>query len=235
MNGRKIQFYALVEILSLGVICSMPSADENGRDWHATKQPPGYYITLVGEGTEIRGIVDRFKKEFGVAILGLEPLYGKTLVLNISGDLPYIIKKVLKRLELKNYAMIFHNATLKKVVVVKGRTFNFPEEYSDRYIQEDDDPMQDQVLVVREVLEGTTADKIGIQEGDIMLKYDQVRINHNGQLGEIISNKKDQANISLLIVRNQIPIRLACRSGTLGVVMSQRTMDISKLEAWSVY
>jgi hypothetical protein len=37
---------------------------------------------------------------------------------------------------------------------------------------------------------------------------------------EQISEKKEKAEVSLLIGRNEIPMRLYCKSGILGMVMS---------------
>ncbi len=187
----------------------------------------------------VKDLVRHFKQTFDIEIIGLENNFNDRVGLELSGGIPFVMEKILKKLGRNNYAFIFENTILKKVIVVEGNLNRQAKGQGPKTrgneAAKSIQSTSGSISVVRDVVKNSLADEIGLQKGDIILAYDNVRIIHFNQLMEQIHKKKEKSQVSILIVRNEIPMRLNLKSGTLGVVMSQRTIDQSKLDSWYAY
>ncbi|MCP4022063.1 MAG: PDZ domain-containing protein [Desulfobacteraceae bacterium] len=235
MNKLKLKFYFTIVFMFLCFCVPFFASSKLEKGFEQTHETA---IAISIKDIDIKVLVHHFKKTFDVEISGLAHLYNQTITLEISGELPFVIKKILRKLNQDNYALVFENAVLKKVVVVPGHLKPVKKKTKpkdEENLKEADTANLSQVSVVRDVIENSLAEEIGLQKDDIILEYDGMKITHYNELMEQIKMKPEGTYISMLIVRNKIPRRLACKAGILGVVMSQKTMNASLLEAWYAY
>jgi hypothetical protein len=72
-------------------------------------------------------------------------------------------------------------------------------------------------VLVRDVFEGSTASRVGLQRGDVLLRYDGERIFETDELSFLVREPSDRARAELEVLRNGELIELSVPRGVLGV------------------
>lgn len=163
------------------------------------------------------------REKFEIEVKGLEVEDGrKVSYAYIAGSPEDLLKSLLRFLGIKNYALEFADATLKRLVVVP-ETVN-TSSFTTKPPQTANDSTEFvSVARIQSIVEGSQAESAGLREGDFILEYDGVRISSAQQLVREVEKKASSAQIELLFVRQKILSRLILGGGFIGVrVTTQR-------------
>jgi len=158
-----------------------------------------------------------------------------------------IIRSFLKTLNEDNYAFFYSDQTLIQVVVIESKSRKHTSSNSTSPV-DSAHPVKFQIIenkavrsdlstvaIIRDVIENSIAHEIGLKKGDIILEYDHIQIHHFNRLMNEIQSRLDRSEISMLVVREKRPIRLSCRGGSLGIVMSTGHIPREEFEMYLLY
>lgn len=182
-------------------------------------------IFLKARDSTIREIVREFQNKYSIEISGLENRESEKI--SFSSDahtLEGLLKGLLRHLNIKNFAIEYADATLKRVVVVpnaRGAISDFVTSNKDRlnlkkFVN---------VAEVQSIIEASQAESLDLLEGDIIIEYDGVPINDARQLVNEVEKKASSDQVEMVIVREKTPRRLILGGGFIGVrVMTRKVL-----------
>ena len=187
----------------------------------------------------------QLEKHLGIHIQGLEHRREERISFHAKGSPEVIVKRFLKQIAERDFALFYRGSRLSRVVIVDGRKTGpkkvlkgekalLPAKKSGRKDQKKAEELR-QVTHVRDVIKNTTAHRVGIEPGDIVLEYDGVKITHYNELKKQTQLKAHKSQVSMLIVRDRMPQRLFLDSGTIGIVMGLSKMPAHELESYYKY
>jgi hypothetical protein len=162
-------------------------------------------------------VFTKLREEYAVEVAGLESRKSDKITFTFEAkSLEDLLRGLLRYLGVKNFAIEFADATLKRIVVVPDSvleispTKNMPSEQSDQteYIG---------VAQVQSIVEFSQADSLDLIAGDIILEYDGVRITSAQQLVDEVKNKDENSQVEMVILRSNYSKRLILAGGMIGV------------------
>ena len=190
-------------------------------------------ITIDAQDSDLIEIIRELYDKHSVEVLGLEGRESEKFTFAFEADtLESLLRRLLRYLGVKNYAIQFTDARLTRIVVIA-------ESVSDTTIS--DKRRRDQrhqtesvsVAQIMSVVEFSQAEFLDLTAGDIIIEYDGVRINSAQQLVKEVEKKAENSQVDMTIIREKIPMRLILAGGTIGVRI--RTKNISYDEIDVVY
>ncbi len=91
---------------------------------------------------------------------------------------------------------------------------------------------QGNAVKVEEVFENSQALKVGLKKGDLIIQYDNVRINNmSGAISEV-KKKADKGKIDLFVVRDGVLMKFVLAGGPLGVKIQTVVLPEEEMEGY---
>jgi len=85
------------------------------------------------------------------------------------------------------------------------------------------------MVMIKAVILNSQADKIGLQTGDFILKYDGIKISKKDDLINAAKATRNKERIELLIMRNSEEKRFKIKGGPLGIKIDEQTVLREKI------
>jgi hypothetical protein len=197
-----------------------------------TRDPNGH-LTIDAQESDLVGIFKELSDKYSVEISGLEHRKSEKFTFSFKADtLETLLRRMLRYLGVKNFAIQFDDARLTRVVVL-------PESVNDITISENlpmnrwTPPESISVAQVMSVVEFSQAQSLDLTAGDIIIEYDGVRISSARQLVKEVEKKAENSQLDMIVIREKNTMRLVLAGGTIGVRI--RTKNISFEEIDVVY
>ncbi len=197
-----------------------------------TRDPNGH-IAIKVEDSDLVEIFQELSDKYSVEISGLEYRKGEKFTFSFKADtLETLLRRMLRYLGVKNFAIQFDDVRLTRVVVL-------PESVSDLTISENiqtdrrNPPKSISVAQIMSVVEFSQAQSLDLTAGDIIIEYDGVRISSAQQLVEEVEKKAENSQVDMIVIREKNSMRLILAGGMIGVRI--RTRNISYEEIDVVY
>jgi hypothetical protein len=197
-----------------------------------TRDPNGH-IAIDAQDSDLVEIFQELSDKYSVEISGLENRKSEKFTFSFKADtLETVLRRMLRYLGVKNFAIQFDDARLTRVVVL-------PESVSDLTISENlqtdrwNPPESISVAQIMSVVESSQAQSLDLTAGDIIIEYDGVRISSAQQLVEEVEKKAENSQVDMIVIREKNSMRLILAGGTIGVRI--RTKNISYEEIDVVY
>jgi hypothetical protein len=178
-------------------------------------------------------IIKELSDKYSVEVSGLESRKSEKFTFSFKADtLETLLRRLLRYLGVKNFAIQFADARLTRIVVL-------PESMSDIMLSENlqtdrwNPPESISVAQIMSVVESSQAESLDLTAGDIIIEYDGVRISSAQQLVEEVERKAENSQVDMIVIRDKDPMRLFLAGGTIGVRI--RTKNISYEEIDVVY
>jgi hypothetical protein len=194
---------------------------------------PNGHIAINAQNSDLVEIFQELSDKYSVEISGLGNRKGEKFTFSFKADtLETLLKRMLRYLGVKNFAIQFDDARLTRVVVL-------PESVSDLTISESlqtdrRNPLESTIVAqVMSVVEFSQAQSLDLTAGDIIIEYDGVRISSAQQLVEEVEKKAENSQVDMIVIREKNSMRLILAGGTIGVRI--RTKNISYEEIDVVY
>jgi len=190
-------------------------------------------ITIDAQDSDLIEIFKELYDKYSVEVLGLESRKSEKFTFSFEADtLETLLRKLLRYLGVKNFAIQFVDARLTRIVVL-------PESVSDITISENlqtdrwNPPESISVAQIMSVVEFSQAQTLDLTAGDIIIEYDGVRISSAQQLVKEVEKKAENSQVDMIVIREKNSMRLILAGGTIGVRI--RTKNISYDEIDVVY
>lgn len=186
---------------------------------------------------DVHAAVRQLETRFQIRIQGLAHRYGQKMSFVCSGPVPQVMAQFLRQLNETDYAFFYKGNRLSRIVVVNGGVNTGAAGAVHDPLPENTDPTEEsdalaEVAYVRDVLENTTAEKIGLQPGDIIIEYDGVKISHFSTLKKQTRLAAHKPAVSMTIVRDRAPLRMFLEPGVIGVVMGLQKIPARELAGY---
>jgi membrane-associated protease RseP (regulator of RpoE activity) len=190
-------------------------------------------VAIDAQDSDLIEIFQELSDKYAVEISGLENRESEKFTFSFKADtLETLLRRMLRYLGVKNFAIQFDDARLTRVMVL-------PESVSDLPISENlqtdrrNPPASISVAQIMSVVEFSQAQSLDLTAGDIIIEYDGVRISSAQQLVEEVAKKAENSQVDMIVIREKNAMRLILAGGIIGVRI--RTKNISYEEIDVVY
>jgi hypothetical protein len=174
-------------------------------------------FSLKSRDSTLKDVVDEFNRKYSIEIKGLESRENEKIDFLFEAEsLEELLKGLLRHIGIKNYALEFADAGLKRVVVVPGPTRTVAENLEPS-IEEREPQEFVNVAQIQSIIASSQAETLGFSEGDLIVEYDGSRISSAQQLVAEVEKKAADEKVEMVIVRDQIPQRLTLSGGFIGI------------------
>lgn len=167
----------------------------------------------------LKDILDELLNECQVEIQGLEGKEDDPVTFDYKGGIEQGIRELMKYLGEKEFIFEFHDTRLSRVVLSQTEDLKTSKPF--KVTLKNESPT---LVVVKDISEGSQAEKLGLKTMDIIQEYDGVVISTARQLKTEVEKKKDKGKIIMLVKRDDesIPVELA--GGAIGVKVGTEIM-----------
>ncbi|MBW1841989.1 MAG: PDZ domain-containing protein [Deltaproteobacteria bacterium] len=174
-------------------------------------------LTVNVEKSPLGKVLDEIHRECMVKIIGLEKRENEIITFSSKREKPEdVLKRLLRQLNIDNYAFEFNNDKLVKVSVfpkskmdVSSHPFQeTPKKPNEKFVS---------AVRVKAILKGTQAEELELKKGDLIISYDGVKIRSDRQLIREVKNKSDKDDIELVVLRDGQTIPFWVKGGRIGV------------------
>ena len=90
---------------------------------------------------------------------------------------------------------------------------------------------QNAVQIIK-CVNGSQAEKAGLQKNDVIITYDDVRIKNTQELIRAVKQKADREKVAILIVRDRQPMRFTMQGGQLGVHIENAALAEAEIKKY---
>ena len=174
-------------------------------------------IVIDAQDSDLFEIIKELYDKYSVEVLGLESRESEKFTFSFEADtLETLLRRLLRYLGVKNFAIQFADARLTRIVVL-------PEPVRDITISENlqtdrwNPPESISVAQIMSVVASSQAESLDLTAGDIIIEYDGVRITSAQQLVAEVKNKAENSQVEMIVIREKSPMRLILAGGIIGV------------------
>jgi hypothetical protein len=187
----------------------------------------GRFILSARE-TALGDIVRAIGSRYDVAVSGLQDRLSQPVTVTITGgSLEEVIKRLLRHLGVKNYALEFTQERLCRVSVlpaggrqpVASAVPEAAEPPPSRFVK---------AVVIQSIVEGSQAEKNELQPGDLVISYDDVRIRSARQLVDEVKQRGDRGLLEMVILRDDTPVSIFLDAGFIGIRIQETEIPQEK-------
>ena len=216
MNARPRRWAVFLVICAMTLLAAQPSAAATGEtDLNVTLNEDK--LTVKAENVSLKRILEGIYGAYPLIVRGLESRSDEVIDFTAKDQPPEkMFKRLLRQLGETNYAFEFKGERLSRISVMpeaKGKAS------SPRPPSASVQPGEDQVPVVRvdRVIDGSQAQELGIQSGDLVIEYDGVKVTDPGELIREVKQKSDSPSVGMTLLRDGAPFRLNLAGGFIGI------------------
>ncbi len=206
-------------------LCPIPCAAASGP---VVECRPGEFV-LQAEKIQLADILEKISSTCKIQIVGLEGRENEQITFSSRGETPEeVIKRLLRYIKEENYAFEFSDVNLTKVSVVP-KSLGKGSSLSAQPQENPDENAFASRVEVKSIIQGTQAQSLGLQAGDLIVEYDGVKIDNPQTLVNEVRQKADRGTVEMLVVRDRRPMPVTLNSGLIGVRIGSK--QIPKSEA----
>jgi hypothetical protein len=142
-----------------------------------------------------------------------------------------LLKRLFRYLVVKNYAFEFSDEELTRVFVLKkpGTDLALLEK---QMVEKETETEPVYGVKILHVVEGHQGEELGLNNDDIILEYDGVRINYASSLVKEVKEKTDKEQVTVTVLRYGKPMQFALRGGFMGVRITTVKVPKEEYEAY---
>ncbi len=203
--------------------------------WGVTVDLQRGRLTVEAEKTPLGELLEAINDKYPLQVKGLERRSGETITFLAKNDPPErLFKRLLRQLGETNYAFEFAGSRLRRVSVMPesraGSSAGTAAPF--RATAPNPLPQEEEIAVVRvdRVIEGSQAQALNLQKGDLVLEYDGLTINSTSQLMQEVKKKSKKGSVDMMVVRDGQPMHLALKGGFIGIHIVPHRVPRSEYE-----
>lgn len=230
ITGRNRFFLARFLSLFLAVlVLTRPAEAENTAPVTKDRE----FITIRANDLRLENILDQLQDGHFLQFSGISEHLNQTVTLSCTGSAENVVKRLLKALGIRNYAFTFTGERLTQVSILPASDSLEPiQKPLARQMESKGKktmPLPSSTVQIKAVLPGTQAERIPLEPEDYILAYNGHRVQNAQGLIAHVKQYTNQDWVSLLIVRNKIPMEFILEGGFIGVQVITVPMDSGTL------
>jgi len=174
-------------------------------------------LVFSAEKASVGQCLEGIQQEFEVAIVGLEDRADESVTVTCEGEtLQDVLVRFLKYLGIGNYAFEYDHEKLTRVSVFPEGGLDSTEPPMD-IPRIEHRPATAPAVEILEVFEGSQAEALGLEEGDVIVAYQGVRITSAYHLWQEVKKQTASDQVDMLAMRNGEPMPLILNGGLIGI------------------
>jgi len=190
-------------------------------------------FSINAAGFALVDVLDKIRQKHRISIFGLKNRKNETVTLACQEkNLEDLLKCLLRSMNVKNYAFVYDNERLTRLSVFPEAKNNLPLS-SSTISDAAREKKTITVLEVHSIIEKSQAKHLGLRTGDLIVEYDGVKVSNVRELVKQTKKKTPYEQVEMVVVRDQIPIRLYLNGGFIG--MGVKPKKILKEEFEGIY
>lgn len=170
-------------------------------------------------------VIEDIRRKCRVEISGLDHRANEPLNFLAKEEVQEMaLKRLLRQLDEESYAFEYTRSGLSRIVVVPRSTAkyspqpSFPPKPADTPEVPPPLPMAENAAVgVVDVIQGSQAEAVGLQKGDVVMEYDGVKITDPQQLIQEVKSRETKEVVEVTILRNNTPMTFVMKGGFMGI------------------
>lgn len=192
-------------------------------------------ISIHAQGQPLGDLLKELRKSCRVKVMGLEYRMDEPLTFSVENErVDRAMRRLLRHLEETNYAMFYSRRYLKRIAVLPsggGPGGAFPSMPPAARPSAETRPASGMTKAVRivNINEGSQAESLDLQRGDLVVEYDGLRILNSKQLVDAVKEKGPEDVVEMVVVRGRQPIRVTLGGGLIGINVRTVTVPASEL------
>ncbi len=191
----------------------------------------GRYV-LAARATALGDIVRAIDSRHDVVISGLDDRLDQLVSVTITGrSLEEVIKRLLRHLEVKNYAFEFIHERLHRVSVLPQGARQASGSAVPQAEEAPPAPLV-KVVAILSIVEGSQAETLDLQPGDLVVSYDGIRIRSAQQLVNEVREQADRKAVDMMIVREDMPLSFSLDAGFIGIRIQETEIAQERYESF---
>ncbi len=228
---------AMTAILRIGIIVSVavcvgltPGLCSEKADKNSDIQCSDGKLNIRVQNMPLSKLIEEIRRKCRVDISGLEHRTNETL--NFFGKEEVqetVLKRLLRQLNEENYVFEYTRSGLSRIVVVPRSTAKYsssPPSFPLRPAESADIPppappplpiAENASVGVVDVIQGSQAEAVGLQKGDVVVEYDGVKITDPQQLIQEVKSRETKEVVEVTVLRNNTPMTFVMKGGFMGI------------------
>ncbi len=224
MRSKNVKFIITLLIF----LCSVPV----GSHASIVVGVEGKKMVLQAQDVLLGDLLKEISRKYEVEVLGLDHREKEEITFSTTGrDLQDVIKRLLRYLGEENCAFEFTDVKLTRVSVLpssKSRGASFSASTKKRPAPK----KFGNVVQVKRIINGSQAEELDLQEGDLIIEYDGVKISSAQQLVKEVKKKSDMDQVEMRMVREGQPSQHLLRGGKIGVQIITTRIPKEELDGY---
>ncbi len=166
----------------------------------------------------LKQILNSIDNRFGVTVSGLEERETETVNIQIRGKtMEVVLKGFLRHLGEDNYAFEYAEKKLKHISIFPAASTKAIEPEQKAAALRKPEDAQVRVVEIVGVVDGSQAQEIGLEKGDLIVEYDGAELDRPSSLVAETKKKSPDEMVEILIWRDGGPMRFFVNGGYIGV------------------
>lgn len=174
-------------------------------------------------------VIEDIRRKCQVEISGLDHRANEPLSFLAKEEVQETaLKRLLRQLDEESYAFEYTRSGLSRIVVVPRSTAKYsppptsfpPKQPADTPDVPPPPPLptpENAAVGVMDVIQGSQAEAVGLQKGDVVVEYDGVKITDPQQLIQEVKSRETKEVVELTVLRNNTPMTFVMKGGFMGI------------------
>lgn len=174
-------------------------------------------LSVRAEGEPLGDVLRALRETGGVRVTGLEPRADEPLFFQVeSVPVEDGLKRLMRHLKASNYAFEYSRTRLRRISVFPaGRTERLSQAPAPSQRPENTD--RERAVRVINVHDGTQAENLDLQRGDLIVEYDGEAITTAQQLVDAVKDRSAEQIVQMTVVREGNRFPLTLNGGLIGI------------------
>jgi hypothetical protein len=176
-------------------------------------------LSVRAEGEPLGDVLRALRETGGVRVTGLEPRADEPLFFQVeSVPAEAGLKRLMRHLKASNYAFEYSRTRLRRISVFPaGQTERAPRASAPTPSQRPEDADRERAVRVINVHDGTQAENLDLQRGDLIVEYDGQSITSAQQLVDAVKARSAEQIVQMTVVREGNRFPLTLNGGLIGI------------------
>ncbi len=176
-------------------------------------------LTIKADNVELKHIILEFEAQHSLKFTGFSDFMDNKITLSNTGSTTDIMTKLLKLLEIQNYAYTFNGERLIHVTALPNsnriRTSLGPVTETPK--KRDTNKLNSSTVLIQKVLHDSQGEMIQLEVNDYIIAYNGHKIPTARRLIDYVKKYKAEESVSLVIVRDERILEFTLNGGLIGV------------------
>lgn len=188
-------------------------------------------LSVRAEGEPLGDVLRALRESGGVRVNGLEPRADEPLFFQVEWvPVEDGLKRLMRHLKASNYAFEYSRTRLRRISVFPaGQTERVSRAPAPTPLERPENADRERAVRVINVHEGTQAENLDLQKGDLIVEYDGQAITSAQQLVDAVKARSAEQIVQMTVVREGNRFPLTLNGGLIGINILTVNVPVGEL------